>query len=250
MRSHRLALALLLLAAAPAAAQPTGAPPPEGDEAEPLDTVMPPVDTEPVEPQPPPPVEQPPPPPAPAPEARAEPASRRPDAFSIGIGLGYDLPADLQAPNSAGVRFRLPSGLVLEPIVAIARSSDTVDTGDDTIESTDTVAGVSTFVRFPWQIGDRIDLELIGGAAVAYRSTNPDGADNDSSELAFGVEWGLGMTYWLTRHWTLSATATNPLFDYSTRTEEFGPDMETTTSGTEIGLVWAPDILAMVHLWF
>jgi hypothetical protein len=41
------------------------------------------------------------------------PAPARPDGFSVGIGLGYDLPSDLQLLDTASVRFRLRSGLTL-----------------------------------------------------------------------------------------------------------------------------------------
>jgi len=65
------------------------------------------------------------------------------------------------------------------------------------------------------------------------------------------VTYGIAVGYWLTPHVQLSMTALNPVVVQSKRVEEVGaamPDIETTVS--TFGLLFDPNIIAMVHLHF
>jgi len=248
MTMKRFVLApLLLLAAAPAAAQPLPGDP-IGDPDEP-----PPPPEEPVEPEPRV-VEPPPPAPEPAPvpptaEAPVADATGRPDGFSIGIGLGWDLPADLQAPNTTSVRFRLVSGLTFEPVVVIAREGSSVDSDLGDSDSSELGVAFAGNVRIPRQLHGKVDLIFLGGAGVGFSSSDPDGTDNNSTSFLLEAHWGLGLEYWIRSQWCLSLTASNPLVSFERDSQETGPGMETTTSSNTIGLVFAPNVVAMVHLF-
>jgi len=239
-RTATFALALLAIAA-PAAAQPA-----------PGDTTPPPAD-QPVEPTPPPaePVTA---TVAPAPAAESprvveEPVSGRPDGFSVGLGLGYDLPADLQQPNITSVRFRLASGLTLEPFAALAYTKSSAD--DGTVETSTSTTGfeVGADVRLPQRIRGPVDLVVVAGGALGITQTNPDGDNNDRGTLFADAHWGLGLEYWVRPQWVISLTGTNPLLLYQKQKQET-PAGDTTTSQTTVGLIWEPDVVAMLHLFF
>jgi len=247
-RSVLVAL-VLFLAAAPAAAQPGGWPPPpppvDDTATEPTTT-----DTTP-EPEPAPvvaPTPAPEPAPAPPPPA-AEPVADRPTELSVGIGLGYDLPADLQQPNTTSVRFRLPSGVTVEPFAAVVLSSQKTEVGG--ADATTSIFGfeVGTDVRLPYRVRGPVDLVLIGGAGLGTSSTNPEGSGNDSSAFFVDLHWGLGLEYWIRSHWTISLNATNPLLRYTKQTQEDPTTGDQTTSRLDIGAVWEPDVVASVHLF-
>src|SRR5687767_1987285 len=106
-----LSSSLSLLAGVARAQQPVPPPPPP-------EATPPPAP----EPPPPPPQAEPPPrPPARRPVAADDTSGNRPGDRTMGIGTGWTLGGtDLMVPNTASVRFRLPSGLALEPFVVAA----------------------------------------------------------------------------------------------------------------------------------
>lgn len=243
MKRFAIVFALLALASPAGAQDPLDEPPADLEEPEPPEP--------PEEPEPPPRVLEPVSATPSTPPVAESPASTagRPDGFSIGIGLGWDLPADLQAPNVTGVRFRLASGLTLEPIVVIARDGTSVEGDFGDSDSSDFGMLFSANLRMPRQIHGKVDLVLLGGAAAGFVSSNPDGDDNTSSSLLLGLNWGLGLEYWVRSQWCLSLTATNPFIAYERENDELGPGMETTTTTNSIGVVFAPNVVLMAHLF-
>src|SRR5688572_24353746 len=143
--------------------------------------------------------------------AQDQPPAGRPEGRAVGIGLGYNFPADLQQPNTVSVRFRMPSGLTFEPIVVLAFEGTSQDFGgtDSSDSAFDLAAG--SLVRYPIGDSGRLDLELLGAGLVSFSLDNPDGDDNNSSDIIFAVSWGLGLTFWANKHWALSFNALNPL---------------------------------------
>jgi len=231
----KLVSAALLLVPSLALAQPAGG----GDEPPP-----PPPPPNPVVTQPPPP-----PPPQPQPVAKEGTEEHHPDKLAIAIGLGYLLPTSLETPNVTSVRLRLPSGLTFEPRVAFANESQTSGmTGAETTTST-TELGLGALIRYPVIKSGRVDLEAVGSVDVDNTKVDPDGADNNTTTTTIGVSWGLAINYWITKHWDLSLTAENPLFSYSKQTQEQAGGMETTTSTTNVGLIFEPVVFLMVHLY-
>lgn len=254
MRCKPLVLALMfglgsLAAAQPAPPAPPAPPPPGGT-----------TDTGTVE-APPPPA---PPPPAPAPAAAPEPApppvvhhadrapaSLRPEGLSFGIGVGYSFMAmtNLETPNIATVRMRLPSGLTFEPELVVQNVSNT--TNQAMMETTDTVTSVTlgTLVRLPLIKHHRTDFEAIGIAAVSVNKDNPDGDFNAATTTEIGLGWGVGVGYWLSSNWQLSFTATNPLVEYVKQDQQVAQNMSNSTSTTQFGVVFDPTVALMIHLY-
>jgi hypothetical protein len=192
------------------------------------------------------------PPPAPPPEpVAAEQHAMRPEGFSVGMGLGWDLPTSIQQPNVTSVRFRLASGLTIEPIFTLAGTSTSSDNGPgtNTTDKTGDLA-LAAVVRIPHRIHDRVDLELVGAAGVGLHTDDPMGDNNNTTTSDVRVSWGLGLEYWLTGHWSVSLTATNPLLDAQHSSTQQGAGLPDHTTGTtSFGLIWDPNVVLMTHLY-
>jgi hypothetical protein len=238
--------AALLLSTSSASAQPTWQPapppPPEPDEPDEPDEPADAPDPVPAAPEPPPR------PPSAEALAPADDDTDRPDGMSIGIGAGYDLPADVLTPNTTSVRFRLASGLTFEPSVSITRQeSSTSDNFGDT-ESGSFELSAAALVRLPRQIRGPVDLVFVGGAGFGLTMFDPDGPDNNTTTTSAALIWGLGLEYWITEHWSVSLTGTNPLARYA-RSRQEASGNETITTSNAIGVVWSPDVFLMGHLY-
>jgi hypothetical protein len=241
-----LACAVLAGAAGVASAQPNVlTPDPENPQPQPQPVPQP-GQPQPV-PQPMPP--QPQPVPMVMPHAAMEaPDDERPSGLSIGIGIGYEFPTSLETPNVASVRFRLASGLVIEPrVVGSSTSNGTNDGTTSTTTNTVTDLGVGALIRYPIARHSRFDLEIVGAANVDSTTTNPMGDNNDTTVTTFTLDWGLAVEYWFSRHWNVSMTATNPLI--SLQSTSMDTDPSTSTSTNSYGLVFAPTVQLMLHLY-
>lgn len=239
MRCPLLVSALSLLTAPLAAAQPAEAP---ADEVIDLDAperrpaARPAARPAPAAPQP------------VAPRAAKRDGVRRPVGTTIGIGIGYLLPSDVLEPEVGSVRLRFPGGLTLEPRVDIGtRQTSTELLGVDQDDSEVFVA-LGTELRLPLASRGPVDFLVVGGAAVRFAGTDPDGDDNSSSVTSLGLSWGVGLDYWLSERWALSATASNPLLSY--RTSRTEPDTELETSTFQVGATFDPAFRVMGHIFF
>ncbi len=236
-----LALAPTLIVTAIAAAQP--APPPASPPAPPSDTA--PRDAEPPAPAP---------AMTPRPTAAApalvdpEPDPARPNGLAFGIGLGYLLPTSLQTPNTTSVRVRLPSGITLEPQLVFATTTDKVDTGATATNKQSEIT-LASIVHYPLKVHRKVDLELLGSAGLSTRRIDPNGDNNDRTITTFALGYGLGLGYWITPHWNLSLSASNPLLSYARSRQEMTADQTTVNSSTTLGLVFSPDVALMIHLF-
>ena len=181
----------------------------------------------------------------------------RPDGFSIGLGLGYGLPTSLETPNRTSARIRLGSGLTFEPLLAISNTTAKHDDADPMIpesETKQTEFGVAALVRIPVITHNHVDLEALASAGFTNRKVNPEGDFNSLTTSTFGIGWGIGIGYWLSRHWQLSMSVTNPLIQY-TKTDQQSPDPVTMgrrddiDTETSIGLIFVPQVTAMIHLY-
>jgi hypothetical protein len=226
-------IAIVLSTAAAARAQPADPPPvPDGPT---LPTADPPA---------PPPPAPPAPPVAPTPD-EPRPPPGRPTELAFGIGVGYALPTSLQTPNTTSVRIRLAGGLTFEPQLAVATSTD--DTATTTTQQTELTLG--SLVRYPVRMHGKVDLEAVGDASVSNRVTDPGGGNNTRTVTTVGLGYGVAIACWLTAHWSLSLTATNPLLAFSRTRQETGVGLEMTTRSTTVGLVFDPQVALMIHLY-
>jgi hypothetical protein len=197
--------------------------------------------------------ENPPPPPASEPIAsphKEEPQADtgRPTGLAFGIGLGYVFPTSLQTPNTTSVRLRLPTGLTFEPQLVFATTSTDVDTGTSVTNKQNEVT-LGTLVRYPLKVHNKVDLEVVGSVALSNRVTDPNGDNNTQTVTTFALGYGVAMAYWLSPHWNLSLTASNPLFSYTRTRQEMAVDLVTVNKSTTIGLVFDPQVALMIHLY-
>jgi hypothetical protein len=256
MRCLSLALVLTAAAGGLAAAQP-GPPPQPPPPPDTGDTAWGTTDPAPPDPQP----EPPPPQPQVQPQPRPQPApvvqeseptnSDRPEGFSIGLGLGYGLPTSLETPNRTSARLRLASGLTFEPLFSIANTSSTDEPpGLPETEDKLTELGIAVLGRLPVITHGHVDLEALGSIGFTNTKNNPEGDYNTVTTNTFGIGWGVGIGYWLSRHWELSMSVTNPLVQYqSTKTGAGVSGMYDKSSTTTIGLIFLPQVVAMIHLY-
>ncbi len=244
MSQKTLVLALTAVLGGVASAQPGPSPGPPP----PMDTTMP-TDPAPPDPTPPPP----PPPPAPTPPpqqaATEEPAGDRPEAISIALGVGYGLPTSLETPNRTSLRLRLPSGLQFEPMLTISNSTTTMDTPTMESESKATTFALAAIVRIPVITKSKVDLEFLGTAGFGNTKTNPEGDYNTRTVNTFGIGYGVGIAYWLSRHWNFSMSVTNPIISYDSTKQQTAPGMSTKAGDTTIGLIFVPSVFMMIHLY-
>jgi len=198
------------------------------------------------------------PPPAPAPSEQpiaATPAPTaavaagepgRPTELAVGIGVGYSFPTSLQTPNTTSVRLRLPSGLTFEPQVVVAATATDLDSGGTNRQSEITLG---TVVRYPLRSHNKVDLELIGNTLISARVFDPTGDHNNRTTTTLGLGYGVALAYWLTPHWSLSITASNPLLSFVRTRQDTGPGTSNVDNATTIGLVFEPQVAAMLHLY-
>lgn len=214
---------------------------PPGTEEPPVDPT-PPASTQPVvAPQPPQP---------PAQQVTPKDTPKRPLGLAFGIGAGYTLPTSIETPNTTSARVRFASGLTLEPRLVVQSTSQTRET--DVTESDDAARDltIGTLLRYPLVQRGKYDLLLLGAAFASAQSNDPDGADNKTSTTSLSLGWGLAVDWWISDHWDLSFSATNPIFALSKTSQDQAPpagDISTTT--TSIGAIWNPTISVMIHLY-
>ena len=203
--------------------------------------------TAPVEPPPP---AEPTPPPAVAamPMPAEQPDTGRPTGLAIAIGFGYSFPTSLNTPNITSARLRLASGLTFEPLLALATSSNEIDSGI-TVTNKQSELTVGSLVHVPIRAHRKVDFELLANAFVSSQTTDPNGDSNNLTVTTFTLGYGFGLAYWVTPHWNLSLSATNPLVSYArTRQEMTGSAVDVNTI-TTYGLVFDPRVALMLHLY-
>jgi hypothetical protein len=201
-------------------------------------------------PDPGPPVVPPRPPQPPVVEQKAPTPSARPVGMTVGIGAGYSLPTSIQTPNTTSARLRFASGLALEPRLVLQNTSTTQETDVSETTTSQRELGIASLVRIPMVSRGKFDLLLLGAAGVSIETTDPDGPDNNTNATTFAVGWGVAIDWWITEHWAVSFSATNPIFSFSKQTEEEpAPVGETSTTTTAVGAVWDPTISVMIHIF-
>lgn len=174
----------------------------------------------------------------------------RPEGTAFGIGIGYALPTSLETPNTASMRLRFASGLTLEPRVALANTSQTTkNTGvPDTTDSTSEIQ-LEGALRKAFIKRGRYDFEGIGGARIDVTKNDPMGDDNTRTTTDIGLFWGIGVGAWITSHWQFTFSIENPLISFTSTKQENGPGTSTTNSTTNVGVVFSPNVVMMIHLY-
>ena len=202
------------------------------------------------------PVESPPPPaePTPPPAVAAmpmpaeQPDTGRPTGMAIAIGFGYSFPTSLNTPNITSARLRLASGLTFEPLLALATSSNEIDSGI-TVTNKQSELTVGSLVHVPIRAHRKVDFELLANAFVSSQTSDPNGDSNNLTVTTFTLGYGFGLAYWVTPHWNLSLSATNPLVSYARTRQEMAASAVNVNTITTYGLVFDPRVALMLHLY-
>lgn len=223
--------------------------------------------------------------PAPAPmatpEAAAEPAPEvaaktvepftagegDPNAKTFGVGFGWTFPAALTSPNTVSARFRMKSGLTVEPVLnasftqGFTHSHFAVDGGGSTAERNYTaIIGAAAQLRKPMGRRGPVQMTMLLTPGVIWTDSVDNGPGIEDrvydSTTAFGLGWGLGVEYYpsakiIDQHWSFSLDAQNPLlgFAYNTNYDQASRERTNTTNYIVSG-TWAPVVRGMVHLYY
>ncbi len=177
---------------------------------------------------------------------RAEEDSR--DGFRFGIGVGYVLPANLNSPNLTVASF-FYKGLEIQPSVVFKKTTSKSDDSVTKSKDVQTQNGAGVTIRAPFSRRTDVDFQFIGALNYSSSMADPEGPNNKTTSKQETASYGLGLEWWFVRNFSLTATATNPLYDRThTRADDItGP---TTTTDVSYGIVWDPKISFVLTMWF
>ncbi len=178
--------------------------------------------------------------------------SYRPTGRSIGIGAGWNLPADLGTPNEVSARIRMASGFAIEPTAKLQVGNTTSKVDDAKVKSTGSDLGFGAALRKPFVGRSQCDIVLIGAAnfdAATTSGKNEEGAKVTDSLTTIGASWGVGVELFPRGHWSISFDAMSPVAVMATTVNKVG-DVKTTTTSTSFGLVLDPTVRLMSHIYY
>lgn len=188
-----------------------------------------------------------------------------PNDKTVGVGAGWVFPADLLTPNTVSVRFRLASGLTIEPLANASFSQSFTHqhlavSGGGSAAARDYTANLAfaVQVRKPLKRRGPVELHLLVTPGVSFTDTvdNPSGVQDRVFETStvWALGWGLGVEYFppkLEQHWSVSMDATNPLFGFGYNTNyDQATRVRTNTTAYSLGATFAPAVRGMVHLYY
>lgn len=189
---------------------------------------------------------------------RGEDVTYRPVEKSVAIGAGYAFGGTggtgelLWNPNTVSARFRLPSGLALEPIAGIVLVNDNSKVASAKTTSTQTEIFAGANVRKPLWSRAQADMVVIGGANVEIGSASSKvgSAKTTSSSTGFGASYGLGVEFWPRSHWSVSFDATTQLLGFTATNSKDAAGVKTTATQMIISPAFDPSIRLMAHLYY
>ena len=193
-----------------------------------------------------------------APAHREADEGYRPEGTSIGLGAGYQILGGaagelLFNPNVVSARFRMASGLEIEPIAGLVLTNDNskVDSAKTTSTAMDIFAGAN--IRKPFWSRNQAEVVFIVGAELEIGSTSAkDAADQKTTSSSFGLgaNYGIGVEFWPRSHWSVGFDATNPVLSFSSSSGKDPAGVKTTTTHMSISPAWDPGIRLMTHLYY
>ena len=165
---------------------------------------------------------------------------------SFGLGIGWVFPGpEVWTPNTVATRFRLESGLTVEPNLRI-EASGSGDNIDLTTDDRDLLLAVGAMLRVPLASVGPVDFLFLGtlGLAVAI-----DLEPGDTTSLGTFLGYGLGLEFWLTQRWSLGMDATNSLLTVNWTSTDDGLGGSNKQTDWSAGLVWNPSLRLLVTLY-
>lgn len=178
---------------------------------------------------------------------------------AIAIGAGIAAPTGSLAPNTVSVRLRVADKIEIEPTAGLAISSSTtvVEVPDDENTTVSRSSGVDVGVlgRFGVAQKEAVELQALGGVGfgTGRTTTDPEGSDNNTTTgtVWIGASWGVGVTWWASERFSLTADATNPLVNYNrSKTEPESGDSSQTNTNFSLLVQFDPTVRMMGHVWF
>ncbi len=171
----------------------------------------------------------------------------RPMPTSLGLGFGWGFPGgNVWQPNSASARIVLSDSLILEPRLNLRYDRQSVDNSAGVTQSNSVLTtGVDVGVRWLLMSRGPIDLAILAGAGLSNTVVN---AATDTNSQHFGINWGVGLAWYLYKNWSMSLDLMNPLFSLDRTSMDGG----NTTSKIVAGAIFQapPNVLVMMHLFF
>ncbi|HEX5055436.1 MAG TPA: hypothetical protein VFX02_02955 [Gammaproteobacteria bacterium] len=125
---------------------------------------------------------------------------------------------------------------------------------DDASEDTRELGAV---FKYAFSRRNKMDIQFIGSLDYVRHSEklDPEGPLNsaNTTEKSLDLSYGLGVEWWFASNFSLTATATNPIYQKTsnrTTEEDIGGTVFTESNATSYGLVWDPNITFAVMTWF
>jgi hypothetical protein len=194
-------------------------------------------------------------------QARAEEQAQAPEDLSFGIGVGFDFPADLGQPNITVASFRYKN-MQLQPFIALSDTKADEEMDDGVLTSKDEakqdVRMLGAAFKYAFARRNKMDLQFITSLSYgrSSESLRPEGPANDSKTQTkvLDLSYGLGVEWWFASHFSMMATATNPIYTKSeirtTQEQITGIEAFTETEDRSYGLVWDPSVSFAIMTWF
>jgi hypothetical protein len=192
--------------------------------------------------------------------AQAQAGEQALDDYGFGLGIGVDLPADLTVPNLAIASFRYKN-MQLQPFVSLSNTKEEENADDGVVSQHDNasvdIRELGAVFKYAFSRRNKMDIQFIASMDYAHHSekSDPEGPFNSATtkEKSLDLSYGLGVEWWFASNFSLTATATNPVY-VKTSTHTTQEDIASTTSTesdeSRYGLVWDPNITFAVMTWF
>lgn len=190
-----------------------------------------------------------------------------PNNKTFGVGFGWTFPTALTSPNTVSARFRMASGLTVEPLLTASFTQGfththlAVEGGGSSAERNYTgVIGLAAQLRKPMKRRGPVQMSMLLTPGVIWTDSVDNGPGIEDrvydSTTAIGLGWGLGVEYFpaarvIDQHWSFSLDAQNPLLGFSYNSN-YDQASRTRTNETNyiLSATWAPTVRGMVHLYY
>ncbi|RMG15166.1 MAG: hypothetical protein D6729_12710 [Deltaproteobacteria bacterium] len=177
-----------------------------------------------------------------------------PTDFTVGVGAGWVFPgAEVLSPNVGLTRLRVTPEIEVEGALNLGFGSGSTKTDinpdDNTMDTEDRTAhfalALSVDVRYAALRGAHAEFVAGGGIGVGFtgQETDPDGPDNIQRTLStsLAAQWLLGVNWFVTQNFAVSADVRNPLLSYTNQSTEIpSEDRVDSTTSLDLGLIFAP----------
>jgi hypothetical protein len=195
--------------------------------------------------------------PAPSNAAPDQPTVERPDALTVGVGIGSSLEPWVLSHSvvaipidRGGLRLRITDRLTLAPGFVHSRVARDHEGDADGSASSFALSRQELQASVRWVAGSRgpMDLVVLGGADVGRSLLESDKGNSGTGpfyETWLGMRGGLGIEAFVRPQWSVGLDAEMNLY---TSDRYKGANSE--QRDTQLSLGWAPGVVASTYLYF